>query len=400
MHVRHEIRSRLGLRVAAYTVAMAGCSLFEPKAKQESPVRERWYRTQQGFGEARPAVIGDTVLFSTGEPGVVARSLRDGTPFWSAPLRSIAASRAVGGRNILVSNGVAVVPIVRNTVAVDLHSGREIWSYAAPLDTIDEQNPAPGGVDRVEIVGDGTSTFIPASGATVSAVDNQTGSVKWVWRVEASLPFRSGAQGATVSGDTVFVTAWHFLDRLGVKAETWLLALDRTTGALLYRVTLAEESSGRMVFGAPRVFGNTVVFSTNAGRVWGIDRTTRTLTWSFHAPALHAALTGAQLAGDTVFADGGDDRIYALGATDGRVIWKSDPLGPIANELLVAGTRIYASDAGRMFVVDRTNGRLLKSFQDPHRVQATDNLFASPATAAAGAVFVTTFNGAWAFEEP
>ena len=390
---------RREIALAVWLVAAADCS---PNAPDGSalPVRERWFKAQQGYGEARPAISGDTVVFTTGEPGLVARRVSDGQPYWSIPLNSIAVTRAVGGRNVLIRQGVAVVPILLNTVGIDLHTGQQLWSYEAPLDTINDPDPRPGSVDGQRIAADSTTIFIPAWGATVTAVDARTGAVRWLWRVDSLLQYRSGAIGATVSGDTVYVSAWHFLDPQGLSSEAWLLALDRVTGRELWRFTIPRTGSGIYVVGRPAVAGGRVILLTGGGYAWGVNPATGTLAWSFATGATHAIGSQVEPGGDTVFIDGGEGHIYALRAADGSLIWKSGNVDRVYNDMLITAGRVYVGSGGRMYVLGRTTGALVASFTDPRQRASGNTLFASSAAAASGGVFVTMEGGDWAFDEP
>ena len=376
----------------------AACSTTDPDASKIR-VHERWFQPQVEYGEARPAVSGDTVVFTTGAPGLVARRLGDGTPYWSIPLQSSAVSRGVGGRNLLIRHGVVIVPILLNTVGIELSTGRQLWSFEAPLDTVNDPDPRPGSVEAVRIAADSETVYIPAWGGTVTALDALTGTVRWQWRVDAAMPYRSGILGAVVAGDTVYATAWHFLDRQGLTSERWLLALDRLTGREIWRFTVPRPSGGVYLAGAPVVVGNLVIFNAGAGHTWAVDRGGATLVWHFDASAQHAVLSGPVLGGDTVFVDGGEDHIHALLASTGHELWKSGYVAQIDEDLLLTARCVYASAGAEMNAIDRSSGMVLKTFREPHHSLSTA-LFASPAAAAAGGVFVTVNGGAWAFDEP
>src|SRR5205814_10222420 len=156
-------------------------------------------------------------------------------------------SPEIQGANFILRDGVLVSAVEFHTAALDASTGKQIWTYTAPLDTMDATpaNPArPGYVVTARMAADDNTVFIPAWGASVSAVDIKTGQSKWVWRVDSTISYRSGASGAGLSGDTAFVSVWHFLDRLGVRSEAWVVALDKATGKELWRTVLPKQSSG------------------------------------------------------------------------------------------------------------------------------------------------------------
>src|SRR5689334_3920907 len=174
-------------------------------------VRDRWYQPQQAFSFSRPASLGNVVFFGTGDGKVVARNRSDGSAAWTA----IAGAPVLGAR-LVARSGVVVASLIQSTVGVNAVDGGVLWTYAAPLDTIGS-NTLPGQVQGNRLDADDQSVFIPAWGASVSAVDLKTGTVRWVWQpgpaptdTSTSGLFRSGASGVRVSGDTVYATAWHF----------------------------------------------------------------------------------------------------------------------------------------------------------------------------------------------
>jgi glucose dehydrogenase len=300
---------------------------------------------------------------------------------------------------------VLVVPAVHFTVGFDAATGEELWRYSAPLDTVDAAVPAPGEVRRATIEANGETVFIPAWGGSVSAVDLQTGMARWVWHLgpmasDTASPgvFRSGAEGVTVSGDTVYVGGWHSLDRAGVASETWLVALDAVTGTEYWRIVIPTFSGGVSVYGAPKVFGRLVIFSPLVGYTWAFDRLTREEVWSYVPRPYHATTVGPELYGDVLYVDVGDDSLVALGAADGEVRWKARIGGSTYHGLLVTERRIYIPWGQRLAVLDRASGRRLADATQPGRTY--DSYIASAPAAANGRVFINVEGAAWSFDEP
>lgn len=374
---------------------LAGMSC-ERSTGPKTTVRERWYKVQAGYGPTRPAISGDKVIFAAGGNLVIARDRSTGAERWATQVTSVAQTSGFGGVSMVVRQGVVIVPVLRNTVGLDVVDGRELWSYEAPLDTIDDPQPIPGSVEVARVDADSSTVFIPASGASVSAVDVRTGSVKWVWRVDGTLPFRSGSTGVRVSGDTVFATVWHFLDRQGLNAEGWLIALDRVTGRELWKVVLPVNAPGVAIAGAPALYRNLAIVTLMGGHEVAIERTTRAVVWQFIPKTQTATITSPEVYGDLVFHDGGDLSVYALKAADGTLVWKSF-FTMVNNDLLVTDRRVYGSNGGVIVIFDRLTGRRIANINQPH---SSDDLIASPAAYANGQVFVTVNGAAWSFQEP
>lgn len=389
--------------MGAMWVGIVGCQ-HDPTAVNTGGVHERWYQAQSGYGWARPGVSGNLVYFGTGDGQIIARDVSTGTQHWSTKV----GPDAVRGANILVRSGVVVAPVLNYTAGLDAQTGQQLWRYEAPKDTtgtIPGGAMYPGSVVLTRIDADDQTVYIPAWGASVSAVDLKTGATRWVWqpgRIEGDTAtsgvFRSGSMSARVSGDTVFATMWHYVNRGGGTSEAWLVALDRMTGREIWRMRLPYQGSGTLIDGAPAVYGNLVIVHTVSARTYAIDRTTQKVAWEFTVPT--AALSTdaeAELYGDVVYVDGGDRHIYALHATDGAVLWSAAFPSQTGKDMLVTEHRITFPDDRTLYVLDRQTGKQIAAVTQP---RTSDPLFASPAAFANGLVFVTVADAAWCFDEP
>ena len=308
----------------------------------------------------------------------------------------------------MVRAGVVVAPLRYYTVGLDAVTGRELWRVRAPDDTGGVPPgylAVPGSVVASSIDADDQTVYIPAWGASVSAVDLNTGKASWVWqpgRIEgdtaASGVFRSGSMGVRVSGDTIFATMWHAVNRSGGYSEAWLVAIDRLMGKELWRVRLPYEGSGVLVWAAPVVYQNLVIVHTISARTYAIDRTTQAVVWEFTAPGAHlSTIAGAELYGDVLYVDGGDEQIHALRARDGSVIWSAPFPTQATHDLLVTQRRIIFPNGTQLIVLDRETGRTIAITSQPHTY---DPLFSSAAAFSNGLVFITVAEAAWCFDEP
>jgi outer membrane protein assembly factor BamB len=201
-----------------------------------------------------------------------------------------------------------------------------------------------------------------------------------------------------VSGDTVFATMWHYVNRQGGTSEAWLVAIGRLTGREFWRVRLPYQGSGVLIEGAPVLHGNLVIVHTVSARTYAIDRTTQKVAWEFTVPAATlSTIAGAELYGDIVYVDGGDRHIYALRAGDGSVLWSAAFPTQADRDLLVTERRITFVEGRMLYVLDRQTGKQIAAVTQP---RTSDPLFASAAAFANGVVFVTVADAAWCFDEP
>jgi outer membrane protein assembly factor BamB len=393
--------------VVVLSLAASACERLAGPDDRGGGLRARWHRSQAGTEvRARPAVLGDLVYFGTGDGYVVAREWATGARRWGA---AVSRGTAVQGANLVARAGVVVAPLVRRVVALDAATGRERWRYDPPPDTVDAgPRPAPGQVVLSHVDADDATVYVPAWGASVSALDLRTGAARWVWQPghspgdpEPGGVYRSGSMGVRVSGDTVFATVWHALERLAGglvgASESWLVALDRGTGRELWRAVLpGYPPGGVIVAGAPAIHGNFVLVATDGGHVWAIDRATQQVAWHFTPRTEYVTLTQVEVYGGVAYADGGDRRLYGLRAADGTVLWSADATNGATRDLLVTERRVYYPTAGKLHVFDRATGRRLATA----RVRVDGDIFESPAAFADGRVFVTATDGAWSFDEP
>jgi outer membrane protein assembly factor BamB len=144
-------------------------------------VHERWYQSQSGYAWARPAASDNVVYFGDGLGDLIARDVRTGSQIWIAR----AGQEAVNGANILVRSGVVVAPLYTNTVGLDAVTGRQLWRFNAPDDTVGVPSgygALPGTVAASTIDADDQTVYIPAWGASVSAVDLHSGTTRWIWQ--------------------------------------------------------------------------------------------------------------------------------------------------------------------------------------------------------------------------
>jgi outer membrane protein assembly factor BamB len=386
--------------VASLTAALA-CN-HDPTDADDAGVRMRWRFPQAGKSSARPAVVDNVAYFGSGDGRLIARDRYTGVERWSTLISDT--PTAVRGSNIVARGGVVVAPIGAFSVGVDATTGMLLWRYEAPPDVVGfGLQGGPGSVIRSRIDADEEYAYIPAWGASISAVNLRTGALRWTWKpgrassdTSAAGVFASGSNGVRLTGDTLFATVWHFVEPLGARAEAWLLALDAKTGAELWRYVQPTYAQAVMVQGAPAFFRNLVIFATTGGRVTAVDRTTHDVAWTFVNPqAKYMTSTQVEVFDGTVYADGGDERLYALNASTGAVVW-SAPTFAADLDLLVTSKRVYSINGGKIRIVDRATGRIVSVVSVSNEYDAVE----SPATFAGGRVFVTVPGAAWSYDEP
>jgi len=343
------------------------------------------------------------VFFGTGYGQVIAREIASGASLWTATI----SRDGINGANLVVRSNVLIAPTVFQTVALDAQSGQELWRYEAPKDTVGVSSSLanPGQLVDARIDADNELVYIPAWGASVSAVGGRSGALRWVWQpgvidgdTASSGVFRSGSMGVRISGDTLFATLWHDTNRAGGTSEAWVVALQRLTGPELWRVKLPFVGSGALIQAAPVLYQNLVIVHTVSGRTFAIDRSSRDIAWAESATGYTiSTLAGPEVLGDVVYVDGGDAQIYALRASNGSVVWKGAFGSSTSRDMLLTGRNIIFPTGGELHILDRLSGKQIAVFAQPH---TSDPLFASAAQASNGLIYITVAGAAWCFEEP
>lgn len=379
------------------TVSVVAC---RDPVNPNGVVHTRWLVTQvPTVSEIRPAVLGRLVIFGTKDGTVVARDTGSGALAWTA--RVAYPNDPVSGADLILRGTVAVVPVRFHVTAIDAVTGAERWRYTTPLDTVDAgPTPAPGYLVRTHMAADDRTVFIPAWGASVSAVDLATGALRWVWRGDSGVAHRSGSMGVAVSGDTVIATAWHFTDFNGAgnQAEAWVLGLDKSTGRELWRVVLTGPNwAGTLADSPPVIFLNLAIVGFGTGDLYAIDRRTQRVVWKVSAAAA-SVFAGPALSGDTVYFDRGTGDLAAFRAVDGTLLWIAHYGEQFKTDMLVTERHIYAPSFGRLFVFDRFSAKLIASLEQPNA--RTGGAFAGPVAAANGHIYAGVVGQAWSFDEP
>jgi outer membrane protein assembly factor BamB len=366
-------------------------------------LRTVWVKEEIGSVSSwsRPVVVGDVVVFATGDQRLVARDLATGTRKWSTRVTAVDGNVGeISGRNLVASNGVVVAAVANNTVGVEVATGRELWSYNAPPDTMLDPSE-PGNVAGVELDADEATVYIPAWGPSISAVEVRTGQARWIWGAPPGTPYRAGGKGVRISGDTLYATVWHNLNERGTRTEGWVLALDRRDGRELKRVVIPPYTFGTVFRGRPVVWRHLVIVTGEPGLVWAFDRFSFELVWQYQpSEAKSGTVGGAELYGDVLYLDSGGAYLVALRAADGSLIWRTPVVTQATAGLHVTATRIYWPETDLLDVFDRATGRYLVRTKDPLWTYARGGMMSTAATSSGKQVFINILHGAWSFWEP
>lgn len=326
------------------TLALLGASC-NPLAGERGSAAPLWrteFRNLPRNTTGTPVADGDRLYVLA--DGVTAFDAASGEELWTNPMPNVQ-SRP---KNLSVKNG-RVFGAGRAAVALDAESGRELWSFLLPI-----PDSASASLGRTEV--DDASFYVGTDTHQVFALDQATGSVRWVADIGPGWPYRGIVTGITVSGDTVFVSARQFNAQNGYISTGWIIGLDRATGRRVWSFRNGNGSDWRTVSSGVSVAGDLLLASDHlGGAVFAVSRESGLEVWRRTGAAdKFGSLASPMVVGSTAYHASIDTYVYALDVGTGAVRWKTqNPGGNLS--FAVCGSRIFASYMS-LSVLDRASG--------------------------------------------
>ncbi|HET9097718.1 MAG TPA: PQQ-binding-like beta-propeller repeat protein [Candidatus Baltobacteraceae bacterium] len=181
----------------------------------------------------------------------------------------------------------------------------------------------------------------------LSAIDPQTGRTLWTYRaanpiMSAPIVYRNAVIVGEGDENSPQGSSPSHPIRVG-KPPSALIALNRTTGKVLWKVVLAGSGMP-----TPAIIGGVLVHHNGAGHVLGIDPQNGRVLYDRDLHSI-ASMVAAVPMPNGFFVTTGVDRnaVWMLNSKDGSVVWES-PFSPIASGLgdcppVTDGARIYCN---------------------------------------------------------
>lgn len=336
--------TRLAASVAGALLMAAGCGEITGKPPGDDPLVWRTALQTTSSPLGTPAADGERLYAVLG--GVQAFRASDGERLWRGPLDTYAPEN-------LVSDGERVYAAEAVVTAYEAATGRVVWQRRP------DANASLGRAALHEGV-----LYFGTSSHRVHALDAATGAPRWTTDVGPEWEHMAVVRGVAVSGDTVYAAVEQWRAANGYVASGWIVALDRSTGAVLWRYR-SGSGDDRDVFGSsPAVAGRLVLVSdVSSNAVVAVDRFTGQEAWRFRGLPGYVGFQEAPLVrGERVYAASGDTRAYALELATGRLVW-SRAL-PAANEAYaLCGNRLFVNYGG-VAALDVESGRIAWSGYD------------------------------------
>lgn len=211
----------------------------------------------------------------------------------------------------------------------------------------DNEYGAPSGL----VVGDGRVFGVRTDGGSLFVLDETTGALvlsKSIGLVFNSMPAYSDGKVYVTSGNWIYGTGS-------------VRCYNATTGAELWNY----DTTPGPIYHPPTVSGNRVYVGTRNNYTYCIED--GVLKWY------------KKLGGPTQSAPAVDGDLYCIGCDDGKLyafniagaqpvsLWNFTVSATIQSPITIKGDKIYcASSDGYLYVLDRTNGQLIWSWQSPN----------------------------------
>jgi len=290
--------------------------------------------------------VSDGERLYTVVDGVTAFDARTGGRLWNTP----SPDRQTRPKSLSVSGG-RVFGAGRIAFALDVASGREVWSYALPI-----PDSASASLGRTAV--DEDRFYVGTDTHEVFALDHATGAVRWIADIGPDWQYRGIVTGITVSGDTLFVSARQYNAQNGYISTGWIIGLDRATGRRIWSYRNGDGNGWRTVSAAVSIAGSLLLASDHlSGSVFAVDRITGREVWRQTGPAdKFGSLTSPVPIGNVAYFASIDTHVYAVEVSTGAVRWKaSNPGGNIS--FAVCGNLVFTNYMS-LAILDRDSGRV------------------------------------------
>jgi outer membrane protein assembly factor BamB len=282
--------------------------------------------------------------------------------------------------------------------AVELASGKKLWSYRASEDIQIQSSPAV--LDGTVYFGDGAGIF--------HAVDGKTGQRRWTFETLGEI-----ISSATFWGDLVvfgsydqFLYALRRQDgSLAWKVETGgyvhatpAIVDDMTTvsgcDGLLWLIRLKDGSVvdrielGGQAGSTPAVRGNRAYLGTFENEVLGIDLDARKVLWRYeHPQRKFPYYASAAVLDDAILIGGRDKILRALDPDTGATKWERTLASRLDSSPVVVGDRAYiGTKDGELLAVSVKTGETVWQYE-------TGSGIVSSAAVASGKLVIGSLDG-------
>jgi outer membrane protein assembly factor BamB len=328
---------------------------FRPPARWPDALTMKWKR-EIGLGYSTPIVVGDVVYtFARQENGdnevVTAFDVNTGKQLWqqtyAAPYTVVKAAASHGpgpkATPVYADGKIVTFGISGILTAWDAKTGRQLWQKPAPEvgpTFTTSQSPL---VDRGRLI----VHLGGAKGGALSALDLNTGDVKWQWTGDGP------GYGSAVIGEfggTRQVITFTLDNLVGVSADT---------GELLWQRPAKAPSQVNAT--TPIVYGDMVIVAGNQSGIVALRIARRDGKWAveeaWRNDDVYYHLSNAVVVGDALFglSPQQSGSFFFVDAKTGATLWRGEPRTAANAAIAKAGTVLFILKAdGELIVADGT----------------------------------------------
>ncbi len=286
-----------------------------------------------------------------------------------------------------IADGVVYVGAASGDLsAVDFQTGKLRWKYQTTKDGIGESSPA---------VANGT-VYIGDLAGTFHAVNAQNGSKKWTFKTNGEIK-----SSPVIVGDRVLIGSYDgnlYCLNAASGALIWKLKTDGPVHAtpsivdgvayvagcdsIFHAIRVANGSEvfrvplPGQVGSSPAITGQSAFFGLYENEVVTVSLQRRRVGWHYQHPQRQFPFYSSPAVADGKVVIGGRDKlVHCLNATTGKALWTFATKARVESSPAIAQGRVYVgSNDGRFYVLDLAKGEKLWEFNAGGAISASPAL--------------------------
>ncbi|MBN1904778.1 MAG: PQQ-binding-like beta-propeller repeat protein [Deltaproteobacteria bacterium] len=292
------------------------------------------------------------------------------------PVWRFKAGEGVKSSPAIVNNIVYIGSSDKHIYAIDIKSGKLIWSR--PLD--DEIEASPLVIDK--------TVYIGTLAGTIYALDSETGAERW--RFCAGDKLTGGANWFKNTENKLYILAGSYDSVLYcIDALTGKVVFQYETGnyingspavndkycvfggcdAVIHIINLSdgkkagEIDTGAYIAASAAIKDGYVYIGNYEGEFLKASLSTHETSWRYKIEK-GAFISSPAVADDAVVIGGADMNIYCIDIKTGRALWRYTTLDAVNSSPVIVSNRVLAgSDDGRLYMLNMTDGKLIWSYE-------------------------------------
>jgi outer membrane protein assembly factor BamB len=304
------------------------------------PLRQIWQYNAQSGVSGTPLVRDSIMVIGTLHGEIQAVNVTNGRRLGYKMMEG-----AIVGTPVLDGSRVifAMSDVQESIVAMDLVTGKQVWSYAA------------GSVESAPLM-HGNGLFVTTLDGSLLCLEKSSGEELWKFATEEDQPIRS----SPATDGTVICFG---------SDNGHVYGVDRASGRLLWKA-----DAGSSVFASPVITSGLVVVGTIKGVIVALDASTGTKRWSYETGSrVYSAAAGAR---NMVYAGSANGVLHALAAETGTPLWKFEAGSVISSAPLVASELVFVGSLDKnLYVLDSATGKEQWRFEAEGRIRVSPVLW-------------------------